>query len=530
MLRNYQVRARDEALAFLGAGQSCLLPLATGLGKTIVAAEVVKSLPGRVLWTVHRNELVRQAARELSLHCREIIGHETSEPPLKESGERIVVSSKDTIRIAGRLERLRHAGFKYLIIDEAHHAVAPSYRYIREALNLPTLLLTATPRRMDKADLGIHNVCSPMGTVEGIEQGWLVPVMLKRARIKSVDVSAVHTVGGDFAPGELDAIMRAEESLHGVVEATIEAAGDRPTLVFCTSVAHAQRMTELFLARGKTAACITGEVPFERRKSILSGFGTVVQFICSVSVLCEGIDLPSAACLAIARPTKSPTVMAQVLGRGLRPLKGVDNYETPDSRRDYISASRKPHCLVLDFVSATGRHRLSTAIDLLADGIGGKSHGAVVDRVGRRLTEDGTIDVLAAIRAAERDEEAKEERRRKERERREKAKIAANVKFEFQPATFGDGVSADAPSSKAATLDQIARLTSFGCPIPAGLTRDSAKRLITSIEQVRNVPSERQEHLLRGIGKWRQGITRKEATMWCNKFFGNPKAFQWRRY
>ena len=273
---------------------------------------------------------------------------------------------------------------------------------------------------------------------EGIDEGWLVDVEQRFVVIEGLDFSEVRTTAGDFNQKDLAAVMMgslqaerlmAEESpVHKIVSATIQEAQGRPTIIFCVTKAHAELTCEICQRHpGVTAEFVTDDTDAETRREIIKRFraGTT-QIFCNVGIATEGFDA-RVDVVAVARPTKSEALYRQMIGRGTRPLAGlVDKYDTAPERREAIANSVKAAMTVLDFVGASGRHTLISAVDVL----GGNYTEDIIEAAKRRLRESGeTVDIdelLAeeALAAAERKAKA-QKLAQEQKERDAAAKIRA---------------------------------------------------------------------------------------------------------
>ena len=450
-MRPYQQEAVDAVFSELQEHRSTLAVLATGLGKTIIFAEVAYRWPvGRVLIVAHREELIEQA--------QEKVGHHLDERPAIEMGSRkesrhghglldkskVLVTSVQTMSRPNRMQFFNPMDFGLVIVDEAHHVTAASYRRVLEHFHanpqLRHLGVTATPKRADEAALGdiYQSVAYEMDIREGIDEGWLVDVEQRFVVIEGLDFSEVRTTAGDFNQKDLAAVMMgslqaerlmAEESpVHKIVSATIQEAQGRPTIIFCVTKAHAELTCEICQRHpGVTAEFVTDDTDAETRREIIKRFraGTT-QIFCNVGIATEGFDA-RVDVVAVARPTKSEALYRQMIGRGTRPIGGlVDRYDTANERREAIANSVKPAMTVLDFVGASGRHTLISAVDVL----GGNYTEDIIEAAKRRLRESGeTVDIdelLAeeALAAAERKAKA-QKLAQEQKERDAAAKVRA---------------------------------------------------------------------------------------------------------
>lgn len=421
-------------------GSKTLVVKPTGTGKTVTFSHIAKRWidagRGRVLIMAHRDELIRQAADKVSA----IVG----EPPEIEMADSyadrhlltrrspVVVTSVQTMCRERRLTRFDPAEFGLLITDEAHHAPARTYRLVYEHFqknaDLCMLGVTATPDRTDEEALGqiFDTVAFNYGIEDAIADGWLVNIEQRFVQVDSIDLSSVATQAGDLHNAQLARVMELEENLHGVVTPTIEIAGDRPTLVFTASVAHAERCAEI-INRHKPgqAVCIHGKTDKQERRQQLERFQRgEFQFLVNMGIFTEGFDSPRIQVVANARPTKSRALYCQIIGRGTRPLPGVvDGLDTAEQRRAAIAMSGKPSVLVLDFVGNSDRHKLVSTADILGGNYSDEVVEAAKSRAAKKSAQGEQADMLEEIVAA------KAEIEELARKRREHIKAKANYRL-----------------------------------------------------------------------------------------------------
>jgi superfamily II DNA or RNA helicase len=355
-LRPYQeaaVRAAFDAWRD-GLGR-VVWSMPTGTGKTVafaaVAERVLRSC-GRVLILAHREELIQQARDKLVAFAPWAAGSVGIVKAERDEWEApCVVASVQTLQ-GPRLERYAPEAFALVIVDEAHHAAAPSYRRILDHLGAPHVLgVTATPKRGD--GVGLHEVFARVvysyGMQDAIREGHLCDIR-QFAVETTTDLDAVATRDGDFVVGQLADTVNTPERNALVVKAFLERGPERKAVAFCVDVAHAQALAEEFRAWEVEAEAVWGAMGDEARAEALARFAAgELQVLCNCQLLTEGWDEPSVACVLMARPTKSRTLYQQAVGRGTRLCRG------------------KPDLLVLDFVDATRRHNLVTTPDLLGD-------------------------------------------------------------------------------------------------------------------------------------------------------------------
>lgn len=496
--RPYQIECVERAYNELTNGsKSTLVVMSTGLGKTICFSSLIDRMlteqPGkRAMIIAHRDELIDQAQDKYFA----MTGYTPAiEKASRKAGcAKVVVSSIQTLNagklcecqewvckcgnitrdkfcecgiqapssrpkecpscVEGAVRRMQKfdpSDFAILVVDEGHHAPARSYkRFIRYFDDVPRLGVTATADRYDKLALGqvFDSVAYTYGIEAAISDGWLVPIRQEFVHCKNLDFSQLHTIAGDFNQGELDTIMLSEKVLHQVVSPMIEIIGERPTLVFAVSVAHAEIMAEILNRHEKDSAkFVYGKtLPHDRKSRVQEFREGKFQYLVNCGVFLEGFDAPNIAAIAVARPTKSRALYEQMIGRSTRtitPPLGND----PEERRAWIANSLKPDSLILDFVGNSGRHKLINAIDIL----GGKySDGA--KRLARKEanSKKNLQDLLEECEDEIRKRELeRQEREQKEQERRKKIRAKARYsQRRVDPFRTGDRV---APRSKSGT-------------------------------------------------------------------------------
>lgn len=421
ILRPYQQEAYDCTLQKFETADTALCVLATGLGKTVYAAHLINHFKqfGRILMLAHRAELIYQADNHIQDICAvesDIEMGDAWATSFEAFKADVVISTVQTQiagRDGGRMTRFDPKEFGLLIIDEAHHAPAVTYKriieYYKQNPNLKILGLTATPDRTDKKAMGeiFEEVAYAYDIRDGIDDGWLVPISQQSVFVEGLDFSGVKTTAGDLNGKDLAAVLEFEEILHGIADPTVKLTGDRKTLIFAASVVHAERLTEI-INRHKpfSAQFVCGTTPKEIRKDMFKDFARKgFQYLVNVGVATEGFDDPGIECIVMARPTKSRSLYAQMAGRGTRPLPGiVDLYPTVVERREAIAGSLKTHLEIMDFVGNAGRHKLITSADIL----GGRFSDEVVELAKKNAEKDSDsrkkpVDIVTELQKAERE-------------------------------------------------------------------------------------------------------------------------------
>jgi len=421
ILRPYQQEAYDFTLEKFETVDTALCVLATGLGKTVYAAHLINHFKqfGRILMLAHRAELIYQADNHIQEIC-DIEGDiemgdvwATSFDTFKADVVISTVQTQIAGRDGGRMTRFNPNEFSLLIIDEAHHAPAVTYKriieYYKQNPELKILGLTATPDRTDKKAMGqiFEEVAYAYDIRDGIDDGWLVPIEQQSVFVEGLDFSSVKTTAGDLNGKDLANVLEFEEILHGIADPTVQLTGDKKTLIFAASVVHAERLTEI-INRHKpdSARFVCGTTPKEIRRGMFKDFAKkAFQYLVNVGVATEGFDDPGIECVVMARPTKSRTLYSQMAGRGTRPLPGiVDLYPGVVERREAIAGSAKPHLEIMDFVGNAGRHKLVTSADIL----GGRYTDEVVELAKKNAENDSNerkkpVDIVSELQKAERE-------------------------------------------------------------------------------------------------------------------------------
>lgn len=405
--------------------RSTLAVLATGLGKTVIFGHVASQWrDGRVLVLVHRDELMRQARKKVGLilgeECDVEMGEYYADQCSVYNRSHVVVSSVQTMCQERRMKRFDPSDFGLVIIDEAHHATAKTYRrvidYFCQNERLKVLGVTATPDRADEEALGkvFESVSFTYDIAEGVSDGWLVPIQQQFVFVDGLDFSQCRTTAGDLNGADLAKVMEAEEMLHKVVDPTVQLAGERKTLVFAASVAHAERMCEI-CNRHKPGSgeFIFGGMEYEQRRDILGRFDRgEFQFLFNCMIATEGFDQPDIGCVSIARPTKSRALYAQMIGRGTRPTANVYKLTDAAERSHAIATSDKPDVLILDFVGNSGRHKLLCTADILGGNYDDDIVDAATASAQKKSKRGEAVDIQEELKAAveAREEAAKAKR------------------------------------------------------------------------------------------------------------------------
>lgn len=429
--------------------KSSLMVAATGIGKTVMMAGLAETWPrGRVMMISHRFELNMQAQTTFENVCSESVDFEQAAYEADQctlhNRCRIVVASVQTLNAIRkgrrRFEKFDPSDFGLIMIDEAHRAVSASYRrvigyFLENNSDCRLVGVTATPDRLDGVGLGhvFETVSCNLNIRWGIDNGWLVPLKQKFVVIDKLDFSSVRSTKNEFGEADLDRrqlteLIEDERILHEMAGPIVELCGRGSCIVFCPSVKHAQRLSEIINRhRPGSSIALDGSLPpmDPTRQEMLRRFKDGdVQFLCNCGVATEGFDAPNVEFIAMCRPTKSRALYTQMVGRGTRPLPGVvDGQETVKDRKAAITGSAKPYATVIDFVGQASRHNLVCTGDILA----GENEPKEIIEAARRIVKNPNFDddMVAAMKKAR--EEAREEAAKQEASRR--AKVTASTKY-----------------------------------------------------------------------------------------------------
>ncbi len=308
-----------------------LIVLPTGGGKTVVAAVVIRTALGRgerVLFVAHTREIVEQAHDKLVRWGTPAgeIGVIMSRDERTDPEAPVQVATIQTI------SRREHPPADLIIVDEAHHAAADSYKALLAIYPGARVLgLTATAERHDGRGLGARGLfevaltaATPMDLI--LEKHLAMPKVWTVGKDKRPDLRGVKTVAGDYDKSELERRVTRRGLVGSLVEHHAKHAKGRTTVVYAVTKRHARQIARRFRKEGRDVELLfgIGDTDLEERRRILARLhrGEDVVVV-NVGVLTEGWDCPAAKCCVLARPTRSWTLHTQMVGRFLRPWKGV---------------------------------------------------------------------------------------------------------------------------------------------------------------------------------------------------------------
>jgi len=369
-LREYQAAAIEGVRHAMRAKKKRVLLVApTGSGKTVMfahIAQIAASRGNRIVICAHREELIDQISGTLSSFD---VPHGFIAAGRKQAlGELVTVASIQTL-----VNRLNLITPQLIILDEAHHATAGSWRNVINAYPQATLLgVTATPERLDGSGLGdIFEAMVQGPQVKELQAlGFLTPV--KYFGPQTVDPSEIAKRGGEYTTRSAEAAMMPAGDIGKITGKAIDEyrkhADGQPSVVFCVSIEHAKRVAAQFCDAGYKWASIESTMSKEDRRQVVADLRSgALHGVSSCDIISEGFDLPAASVAILLRPTKSLGLYMQQVGRVLRPAPG------------------KTHAIVIDHVCNVGK---------VVDGKWEQNHGPI------ELERDWNLDGKARIKVS----------------------------------------------------------------------------------------------------------------------------------
>jgi superfamily II DNA or RNA helicase len=396
-LRPYQQEALEAVrAAYKRKHRNVLVVMPTGTGKTVLFAEIARLAKGPVLVLAHRQELVEQARDKISKWCDDVVAVEMADRRelTRPAGERpkIAVASIQTLQ--RRLHLIPRDAFRIIVIDEAHHSTADSFRAVIKHFTGHVLGVTATPDRSDGAKLGdvFTEVAFDYDMLAATEAGWLAPIRSFLVKTKA-DFSGIRKIAGELATRDVSDVLIKDLHLVEMADPILRERKGRPAIVFAASVAHSKALARVLCELSGDSSCavsLDGTHKLEERAVVIERFRKGdVQVLVNCSLFTEGFDVPEIALVAIARPVLSRSFYAQMVGRGTRIAPG------------------KQDLLVLDFIPANCRHLLVQAVDIF-----GRDKEEVVQRarmIAAAASEEGeAINLEKALELARQEQEAQE--------------------------------------------------------------------------------------------------------------------------
>lgn len=326
-----------------------LVVAATGLGKTYLSAFDTKNY-SKVLFVAHREEILKQAAESFNtIYPDKSIGFFYSK--IKDTNTDLTFALVQTL---GKDNYLNESYFKkdyfdYIIIDEFHHATAKNYNKIINYFKPKFLLgLTATPERLDNKDvfaLCDYNIVYEIRLKEAINKGWLAPFRYYGIYDDTIDYSTITIRNGIYDEKNLEEKLMINKRADLVLKHYLKYSPKR-TIGFCASRNHAEFMAKYFNEQNIASAAVYSgeqrEFSLNRTEAIDKLKKGELNVLFTVDMFNEGIDIPSIDTVLFLRPTQSPTIFLQQLGRGLRKYKNKEYLTVLDFIGNYKKANLVP--------------------------------------------------------------------------------------------------------------------------------------------------------------------------------------------
>ena len=329
-LFDYQENMKERIEKALRLHRSVMAQMPTGTGKTYLLTAVIDSFvsnnPMEKVWIVaHRRELVSQIDETV----RKFHSYSASNTSSLLSSVK-AMSIQWLMRHYDEIEE--EPGM--IVIDEAHHALAKTYKEMWERFPKAKFLgLTATPCRLNGK--GFTNL------FDGLVQSWSVPEFISKGRLATYDFVSIKSNGvtqrlidslqkrgadGDYQNKEMDMLLNKKPSIERLYQSLEEYGKDRKGIVYAINISHAQKITKLYQEHGVKAIAIDSKTPATERQQDIEAFKKGdIQVLVNVDIFSEGFDCPNVEFVQLARPTLSLAKYLQMVGRGLRVAKGKKN-------------------------------------------------------------------------------------------------------------------------------------------------------------------------------------------------------------
>lgn len=365
-LRDYQQLAKKEIFGKWNCVDNILYQMPTGTGKTRLFTSIIRdinvwglrhNIKYRILIIAHRNELVEQSSRSLDKYH---IKHGILAGAMKDKRDLtqpIQVASIQTITHPSNRSLIEELQFDFIIIDEAHHAVANSYQKLWKLCpHSKKLGVTATPWRMNNSGFTqIFDVYIPsMSIKEFIQKGWLAAYQYysipnSSEIIKSIESIRDFDLEGDYKSSALTQIFDTSKIRAQLYNSYVKIAFGKKGIIYSISREHSEHICTQYRRHNIAIENIDSETPAKVRKNIIKAFKNgEIDIIVNVDIFSEGFDCPDIEFIQLARPTKSLVKYLQQVGRGLRKngnkrciiLDNVGLYSRfglPDEDRDWES-------------------------------------------------------------------------------------------------------------------------------------------------------------------------------------------------
>lgn len=329
-----------------------LVVAATGIGKTYLSA-FDSAKYNKILFVAHREEIIKQAAQSFkNVRNSDDIGFFYSNQ--KDTKNSFIFALVQTLGKEQYLneEYFSKDYFDYIIVDEFHHAVSSNYKKIIDYFTPKFLLgLTATPERLDSKDvfaLCDYNMVYEVRLKDAINKGWLVPFRYYGIYDETVNYEDIDYKNGKYDDKQLEEALMLNKRGEVILNHYLKYNSKR-AIGFCTSRHHAEYMAKVFNENNIPSAAVysgeKGEYSEERNIALSKLTSGELKVIFSVDMFNEGLDVPAIDMVMFLRPTQSPTIFLQQLGRGLRKFKDKKYLNVLDFIGNYKKANLVPFLL-----------------------------------------------------------------------------------------------------------------------------------------------------------------------------------------
>lgn len=497
-LRPYQQEFIDAVHhAFAEGNRRIMGVAATGAGKTILAAELMRQEQGNCLFLADAKELINQNADKYFTHTGERAGVEMGPQSSRLGVDRVVVATAQSLH--RRLQKFEEDHFNLIIVDECHRATLgeASQKIFNHFSYARILGITATPFRSDRKELGnfYERIAIEVGLDRLIREGYLSRIQIKSFPM-SIDLRDVGVRGGDYAADDLGAVI--EPILQEAANQLVTHAADRRKIVvFLPLVKTSIRMARILNEMGIKAVHVSGE----DRTNLAKFTHGDARVICNAQLLTTGWDCPQVDCVLVLRPTKSLSLYSQMVGRGTR--------IHPD----------KDKLLLLDPLFLSDDHRLITPARLVA------RDEEQAKAMMEKIAEDGGGDLLGVEVDIE-EKRAEALKARMEAKQKKKGRVVDAIEFalscgevetaEFQPEF---GWEANPPSPK-----QVDALNRAGFDVEEIKTRGQASKVLDLLflRRQKGLATPKQLKLMKQFGHPDPAnVTFDEASKWIDRAFGS---------
>lgn len=335
----YQRESKAKIYKLWTQLRSIMFQMPTGTGKTHLFVSISRDLHEwgiqhktavKILFLAHRRELIKQIKEKLSLKYNLAAGTIMANN-MEEKYLPLQVASVQTL--IRRIDDWKAKDFDFIIVDEAHHVKAESYKTILRAFpHAKVLGVTATPYRMSHESFRpeFDDLITSLPVSQFIKEGWLCDYEYYSIRPESqiqIDIDSINrfAMDGDYLDEAAADVMDRDEIRAGIVSSYEHYAKGKKGIVYTITKAHNYHVCSQFVAHGYKAVAIDDSTPAKTREDYVSDFKNgKIDIICNVNIFSEGFDCPDVEFIQLARPTKSLSMYLQQVGRGLRIAEGKE--------------------------------------------------------------------------------------------------------------------------------------------------------------------------------------------------------------